>query len=135
MVATQTISTTSPSALSSEYLLSDRYESLIRVSQAIGAHRDPKDLFRALATELHRVIQFDGIVVAQYDEASKEVLWNACQVCDGPGPVAAPKAPPNETITKWVYDQQTPLVIPSLERESRFPGMTAFLREKGFQSI
>jgi len=135
MVATQTISTTSPSALSTEYLLSDRYESLIRVSQAIGAHRDPKDLFRALATELHRVIQFDGIVVAQYDEASNEVLWNACQVCDGQGPIAAPKAPPNETITKWVYDQQKPLVIPSLEREIRFPGMTAFLREKGFQSI
>ena len=55
---------------SSEYLLSDRYEALIRVSQAIGAHRDPQDLFRAMATELRRVIQFDGIVVAQYDEAS-----------------------------------------------------------------
>ena len=54
---------------SSDYLLSDRYEALIRVSQAIGAHRDPQDLFRAMATELRRVIQFDGIVVAQYDEA------------------------------------------------------------------
>jgi hypothetical protein len=28
----------------SEYLLSERYEALIRVSQAISAHRDPKDL-------------------------------------------------------------------------------------------
>jgi hypothetical protein len=49
------------SVASSEYLLSDRYEALIRVSQAIGAHRDPQDLFRAMATELRRVIQFDGM--------------------------------------------------------------------------
>ena len=71
---------------SSEYLLSDRYEALIRVSQAIGAHRDPQDLFRAMATELRRVIQFDGIVVAQYDEASHEIVWHTCQLCDRKGP-------------------------------------------------
>jgi formate hydrogenlyase transcriptional activator len=116
-------------------LQSERYEALIRVSQAIGAHRDPKDLFRAMATELHRVVQFDGIVVAQYDEASNEVLWNACQVCDEEGPVSPPRTPAGETMTKWVYDRQEPLVIPSLSQETRFPGMTAFLQENGFESI
>ena len=135
IVATQSIHTASLSALSPEYLLSDRYEALIRVSQAIGAHRDPKDLFKALATELHRVVQFDGIVVAQYDEASNEVLWNACQVCDHQGPIAPPKVPADATITKWVYERQAPLVIPSLDQEARFPEMTAFLKQKGFQSI
>jgi formate hydrogenlyase transcriptional activator len=119
---------------SSEYLLSDRYEALIRVSQAIGAHRDPQDLFRAMATELRLVIQFDGIVVAQYDEASNEILWHTCQFCDQEGPISPPPTPPGETITKWVYERQTPLVIPSLSRETRFPGMTAFLQEKGFES-
>jgi formate hydrogenlyase transcriptional activator len=135
MVATQSIRMTSSSVTPSEYLLSQRYEALIRVSQAIGAHREPKDLFRAMATELHRVVQFDGIVVAQYDEASNEVLWNACEVCSQQGPVSPPDIPADETITKWVYERQEPLVIPSLDQETRFPRMIAFLKEKGFQSV
>jgi formate hydrogenlyase transcriptional activator len=112
-----------------------RYEALIRVSQAIGAHRDPKDLFAAMANELHRVVQFDGIVVAQYDEASNEIVWSACEVCSQQGPAPGPDIPADESITKWVFLRQEPLVIPSLEREIRFPRMVAFLREKGFQSV
>src|SRR6202163_2790222 len=88
MAATPSIRMTSLSGPPSEYLLAERYEALIRVSQAIGAHREPKDLFRAMATELRRVVQFDGIVVAQYDEASNEILWNACEVCSQQGPVS-----------------------------------------------
>ena len=123
------------SVASSGYLLSDRYEALIRVSQAIGAHRDPQDLFRAMATELRRVIQFDGIVVAQYDEASHEIVWHTCQLCDHEGPVSPPCTPAEETITKWVYDWQQPVVIPFLQEETRFPGTLSFLRERGFQSV
>ncbi|MCU1235292.1 MAG: transcriptional regulator, NifA subfamily, Fis Family [Candidatus Solibacter sp.] len=119
----------------SERPSSERYEALIRVSQAIGAHRDPKELFRAMTTELHRVIQFDGIVVAQYDEASNEVLWNACEVCNKQNAVPPSDIPADETITKWVYQRQEPLVIPALDQETRFPRMIAFLRSKGFQSI
>src|SRR5712692_10878422 len=135
MVASPSIRMSSLSEAPSEYLLSERYEALIRVSQAIGAHRDPKDLFRAMATEMHRVVQFNGIVVAQYDEASNEIVWTACEVCSEQGPISPPDIPADETITKWVYQSQEPLVIPSLNRETRFPRMIAFLREKGFQSI
>jgi len=133
MLAAQSVGVISPPR--SEYLLSERYEALIRVAQAIGAYRDPKDLFQAMAKELHRVVQFDGIVVAQYDEASNEILWNACEVCGQQNSAAPPNIPADETITKWVYARQEPLVIPSLEQESRFPRMVAFLKEKGFQSV
>jgi formate hydrogenlyase transcriptional activator len=135
MVAIPSTRMTSPSAASEEYLLSARYEALIRVAQAIGTHRDPKDLFCAMATELRRVVHFDGIVVAQYDEKSNEILWNACEVCTRQGPVPHPEIPADETMTKWVYERQEPLVIPSLDRETRFPQMVAFLKEKGFQSV
>jgi transcriptional regulator with GAF, ATPase, and Fis domain len=47
-----------------------RYESLVRVSNAIGTHRDPQDLFSALARELHRVVRFDYIGVSIRDEKS-----------------------------------------------------------------
>jgi formate hydrogenlyase transcriptional activator len=116
-------------------LLAERYEALIRVSQAIGLHRDPKDLFRAMTKELRRVVQFDGIVVAQYDEASNEIAWNACEVCEHEGPIAGPDIPADESIAKYVYERQEPLVIPSLAQETRFPRLIAFLREMGFRSI
>ena len=44
-----------------------RYETLIRVSNAIGTYRDPQDLFRALVRELHRVVQFDSVGVSIHD--------------------------------------------------------------------
>jgi len=135
MVATSSFRMSSLSEVPSENPPSERYEALIRVSQAIGEHRDPKDLFRAMATELRRVVQFDGIVVAQYDEASDEILWNACEVCSQQGPASPPDIPADETITKWVYQHQEPLVIPSLDLENRFPRMIAFLKEQGFQSV
>jgi formate hydrogenlyase transcriptional activator len=119
----------------SEAPSSERYEALIRVSQAIGAHRDPKELFPAMATALRRVLQFDGIVIAQYDEASNEIVWNACEVCSHQGPISPPNIPADETITKWVYERQEPLVIASLADETRFPRMSEFLREKGFESV
>src|SRR5437868_15211605 len=106
MVASTSIRMTSLSEAPSEYSLSERFEALIRVSQAIGAHRDPEDLFRAMAKELHRVVQFDGIVVAQYDEASNQILWNACDVCGKDGSVSPPDIPADETIAKWVYERQ-----------------------------
>src|SRR5271170_6564886 len=106
MVALPSFRMTAPLAAPSEYLLSERYEALIRVSRAIGAYRDPKDLFRTMAKELRRVVQFDGIVVAQYDEASNEILWNACEVCNQQGPIAPPDSPADETITKWVFTRQ-----------------------------
>ncbi len=135
MVATGSVRMTSPWVNPSEYLLSDRYEALIRVSQAIGANRDLKELFKVMVAELHRVVQFDGIVVAHYDEASNEILWNACEVCEHEGPVSLPEGPVDETITKWVYERQESLVIPALERETRFPKLVAFLRGKGFRSV
>jgi len=131
MVATPGIALTA----SSDAPTSERYEALIGVSQAIAAHRDPNDLFRALATELHRVIQFDGMVVAQYDETSNEVVWKSCEFCTGQGTVAPPDLPADETITKWVYHHQEPMVIPSLAAETRFPRMTRFLLDRGLQSI
>ena len=77
-----------------------RYEALIRVSQAIGTHRDPAELFRVLTNELRKVIKFDAVGVVQYDEAGKEIVWHLAEKCkqmrDGPcGDI------PQEEIIPW----------------------------------
>ena len=50
--------------------LATRYETLVRVSRAIGAHRDPKELFGMLVDELHGVVQFDFIGLSLRDQNS-----------------------------------------------------------------
>jgi hypothetical protein len=47
--------------------LAMRYETLVRVSRAIGAHRDLKELFGILMDELHEVVQFDFVGVSLRD--------------------------------------------------------------------
>jgi transcriptional regulator with GAF, ATPase, and Fis domain len=50
--------------------LETRFQTLVRVSQAIAAHGDPKELFGVLVNELHRVVQFDFIGVSFRDKDS-----------------------------------------------------------------
>jgi formate hydrogenlyase transcriptional activator len=65
-----------------ELSVAARYEALIRVSQAVGVHREPKKLFEVLAGELRRVIEFDGFGVAQYDESSGKIQWHVSVRCN-----------------------------------------------------
>ena len=115
--------------------LAQRFEALIRVSQAIGAHRDPKQLLGALAIELHRVVEFDGLVIAKYDKVTGKMSWHTIEISGRPGVVFPPDFPPEETISKWVYDHQEPVVISSIDQEIRFPRMIEFLRKEGIQSL
>jgi hypothetical protein len=62
-----------------------RYETLIRVSQAVSAHRDPNKCFEILVDELRRVIDFDGIGIAQYDKVSDTIDWHVSVHCNQPG--------------------------------------------------
>jgi formate hydrogenlyase transcriptional activator len=111
-----------------------RYEALIRVSQAISAHRDPEKLFPALADELRRIIHFDSIGIVQYDEAGNEVEWHLAERCKQMGGGRCPDIPQEETITWWVYQHQEALVLPCLDRETRFPRMVDLIKRCGMRS-
>src|SRR3989454_6525588 len=118
-----------------EALSAARYEALIRLAQAISAHRDPEELFCLLATELRQVVKFDAIGVAQYDEAANRVRWHLAERCSQPGFVFPPDLPPEETMTCWVYQHQEPLLIPSVDEETRFPRMMDLFRKHRIQSV
>ncbi len=120
--------------LDPEQSLTARYEALFRVSRAISAYRDPKELFRALATELRSVVQFEGIGVVQYDDAGNKVKWHLGVKCPQSEGSPYPELPPEETITWWVYRNQQPFVITSIDRETRFPRMMEQLKGYGVRS-
>jgi len=91
-----------------------RFESLVRVSNAIGMHRDPEELFAALVKELHRVVRFDYVGVTIHDEKSNTFHRHSV---DAETEAAIPPDPELaiEESDAWrVYQSQKPLIT-SLE--------------------
>jgi formate hydrogenlyase transcriptional activator len=116
--------------------LAARYESLIRMADAVRSHRDQRELFDLLSRELRRVVRFDAIV--QYDDAANKVQWHLC-------PDAAPsdRMPSDplsdlnkeDTLAWWVHEHQEIVVVSDLLVETRFSKTTARLRERGMRSL
>ena len=118
-----------------EQSVAARYEALIRVSQAVGALREPKQLFDVLVNELRRVIEFDGIGVAQYDETNNSVQWHVSIRCDEPSLSPPKNCARKESMTCWVFENQRPLVIPFVDRETRFSETIEALKKHRMQSV
>src|ERR1700688_393135 len=111
----------------------DRYEALLRVSQTLISIRSSEELFRLLARELRAVVKFYVMGVGIYDEHAHEVHLKSY---GEPGdPLQVPKLTPEETFTWWVYQHQQPLIIPSLDAETRFPAVAEMLKNRGVRSV
>jgi formate hydrogenlyase transcriptional activator len=123
----------SVASLEAESPIRVRYEALFRVSRTIGAHRDPAELFESLARDLRGVIEFDVLYCTQYDPAAEKPCF--CVLETPVRRLPPPDFEAKETLTAWVYQHQMPLVIPFLERETRFPRVTALLESEGIRSL
>jgi formate hydrogenlyase transcriptional activator len=115
-----------------EGVASDRYQALLRVSQALNSNRCPQRLLSMLVRELRRVIEFYYLEVGIYDEGPHQVQLKMFD--ESGAPIAPAKLSPEETMTWWVYQHQEPLVIPSVENESRFPAAVEHINEHGISS-
>jgi len=115
-----------------EPLPEEGYQALRRVSRAIAAHRDVKDLFRSLADELRPVVNFVFLRVFLYD---KQHHLMRLHVSEAPGQPSEPfsEFPPEGTAVGWVYEMQEPLVIPDVDKEKRFPRLHGILKEYGIR--
>jgi formate hydrogenlyase transcriptional activator len=111
----------------------ERYEALFRVSQTLISIRSSEELFRLLARELRAVVNFYVMGVGIYDEGAHEVRLTSY---GEPGvPLQVPQFAPEETFTWWVYQHQQPLIIPSLDSETRFPAVGEMLKNRGVRSV
>jgi len=110
-----------------------RYEALFRVSRTIGAHRDPAELFQSLAHELQGVIEFDVLYCTQCDPAGAKPCF--CVLETRARRLPPPDFEAKETLTAWVCEHQKPLIIPFLEKETRFPRVSALLESEGIRSL
>src|SRR5580704_10654884 len=112
-----------------------RFETLVRVSNTIGAHRDPRELFGVLVRELHRVVPFDYIGVAIRDEKSNTFHRH---YIDAETEAAIPPDPElamEESDAWWVYQNQQALVTSLKTHDARFPKLQEILRKYGVHSL
>src|SRR5258707_8068773 len=112
-----------------------RFESLVRVSNAIGTHRDPQELFGALVRELHRVVQFDYIGVSIRDEKSNTFHRHSIDAETEAVIPPDPELPMEESDAWWVYQNQEPLVTSLETRDARFSKFQEILKKYGVQCV
>ncbi len=113
--------------------VTQRYEALLRVSQTLISVRSSEELFSILARELRAVVNFYVMGVGIYDEKAHEM--HTTSYGEPGAPLEAPKFAPEETFSWWVYQHQQPLIIPSLDAESRFPAVAEMLKNRGVRSV
>jgi formate hydrogenlyase transcriptional activator len=112
--------------------LGPRYESLIRLAEAIRSHRDQKDLFQLLADELHQVVPFDAM--AQCDHAGNKVNWHFSETYDSER-FRVSEIPREESVAWWVVRTQQPLVLQVGDEETRFRATIDVLKKRGLRSL
>jgi formate hydrogenlyase transcriptional activator len=108
-------------------------DEVLRFARKLGMHTDPEQLLRALPFELCALLDCTTTAVIHLREGQPSfhvVDGEGCELCTDP------------SVMKWqqeiwsaVSDQEKPLVIPSLDHESRFPETTRFFRESGSQCL
>ena len=115
--------------------LAMQYETLVRVSRAIGAHRDLKELFGILMDELHGVVQFDLAGVSLRDQDSDAFQNYFIDMTSRLELVPEERLTPEETPTSWVYERQEPLLMSTDELEPRYGRLQAILKRLSIRSI
>src|ERR1700722_10296627 len=114
--------------------LASRYEALARIAELIRSHPEEKVLFQTCASELHQVVAFDGL--SWFDPAVHWVQWDFVEPYDNAlEALAVRDIPKEETVAWWVYQNQRPVVIPSIDRETSFPLVVERLSNLGLRSL
>jgi formate hydrogenlyase transcriptional activator len=112
-----------------------RYETLIRVSNAIGTHRDPKELFGALVRELHRVVQFDHVGVSIYDQKLNTFHRHFVDAETEADILPDPELKMEESDVWWVYQNQEPLVTSLATQDAHVCKFREILKKHGIRSV
>ncbi|HWY21181.1 MAG TPA: sigma 54-interacting transcriptional regulator [Candidatus Acidoferrum sp.] len=115
--------------ISEEY--TQRYEALLRATNAIGTCSDCETAADVLLQALREVIRFDYLQLVTFENDTRTVSWhllysNGARQNLHPADVAVEGTP-----IAWVHDSQQALVIADWDKETRFAKHGEFLNEMG----
>jgi formate hydrogenlyase transcriptional activator len=109
---------------------SDRYEAVVRISEALAALAEPEALAKRLANELEDFLHFDHLYIAVLKENSKEIEYRV----RGKGEFALPDLPMEELPIWEAIASPDPVRVVDWFGELRSPRFKAWVKQVGFGS-
>jgi formate hydrogenlyase transcriptional activator len=107
---------------------SQRYETVLRISEALAACGEPQELAKTLANELEKFLHFDHLYIVVLKENSKEVEYRV----RGKGTVALPDLPMEELPIWEAINSQNPPRVIHWDAEERSPRFKEWAKQMGF---
>jgi formate hydrogenlyase transcriptional activator len=108
-----------------------RYEAIVRISEAIAACREPKELATTLADEIGKLLNFDHLYFVVVKENSQEIeylVW-------GKGPLPFPELPIEELLPLWdAVRNSDPQHTANWDMEERYPRFKPWPKKMGLGS-
>jgi formate hydrogenlyase transcriptional activator len=108
-----------------------RYEAIVRISEAIAACREPKELATTLADEIGKLLNFDHLYFVVVKENSQEIeylVW-------GKGPLPFPELPIEELLPLWdAVRSSDPQHTADWDTEERYPRLKEWAKKVGLGS-
>jgi formate hydrogenlyase transcriptional activator len=115
--------------------LAVRYETLVRVSRAVGVHGNLKELFGVLANELRGVVQFDVVGVSLGGEGTDTFQNYFIDMTSRSQPIREEQLASEETLTLRVYERQEPVLRSGDEMQQCHGRLRAILQGFHIRSI
>jgi formate hydrogenlyase transcriptional activator len=108
---------------------SEVYRALFELSRSIAGHNDLESLCAGLAGSLHRVVAFDylGLVLHEAEQNQLRMYVLTGQHPQGEQERTLCTSP--DHALGWVWQNQQPLLVPSVEAETRWPDFMEKLRQ------
>jgi formate hydrogenlyase transcriptional activator len=124
----ESMSTLSPT-ISDEY--TQRYEALLRATNAIGTCCDCDTAADMLIQALREVVSFDYLQLVTFENNTANVEWHVLYSNGARQNLHATDVVVQDTPIGWVHDSQQPLIISDWSKEARFPEHALLLDELG----
>ncbi|HEY6084567.1 MAG TPA: sigma 54-interacting transcriptional regulator [Nitrospira sp.] len=115
--------------------LTERYQALLEVAQAISARRDIHELFRDLVQRLPRVVHVNFVGLSLHDAHRNLMRLHTLQSNVPADIVGGHEEPIDDTPAGIVWQTQQPLLVPDLAEEHRWPKVVTRMREDGMNSL
>ncbi len=115
--------------------LTERYQALLEVAQAISAHRDIHELFRDLAQRLPQVVHVNFVALSLHDPVRNSMRLHTIQANVPADLIGGHEEPVEETPAGLAWRTQQPILVPDLAEEHRWPKVTQRMKEDGTSSF
>jgi len=107
---------------------------LVEVSRLAASRRDLQSLLGDLVTLLQRAVRFDRLRVVLHDPHRGVMRRHTVAAVD-PDVSSVLELSPEESPSGIAWQMQQPVIVPNVDRDTRFPYLIALLRAEGTRSF